>query len=156
MRNAAKWKQWLASVAISLGTGAVSAVLSSGSMWKYSEMKRPPFSPPGWIFPIVWVILYLFMGTAAWFVYRSDDPDRNPALRYYIAQLIFNAAWPIAFFNAEAYWFAFFWLLLLWYLVYVTTRYFKKIDETAGNLMTVYLIWTTFAVYLNLGAAILN
>lgn len=156
MRDAKKWKEWLISNAISLGLGAASALLTAGSMKSYQMMKQPPLSPPGWLFPIVWTILYLFMGTSAWLVYRSQHPEKETALRYYAAQLLVNVIWPLIFFRLQAFWAAFFWLLLLWYLVFVMLQYFRKINRAAGIMMTVYLLWCSFAAYLNLGVALLN
>jgi tryptophan-rich sensory protein len=156
MRDQKKWKALLVSNLISLGVGAAAAVLTAGNMKKYQAMKLPPLSPPSGVFPVVWTILYIFMGTAAWIIFRSPEPERRTALRYYAAQLLMNGIWPLIFFNTGAYWVAFFWLLLLWYLVYTTTKLFARIDSAAGRLMLVYLGWSTFALYLSLGVAVLN
>jgi tryptophan-rich sensory protein len=96
------------------------------------------------------------MATAAWIIYRSGDPGRKTALRYYAAQLILNGIWPLIFFNTNAYWVAFFWLVLLWYLIYTTMKLFVQIDTTAGRFMLPYLVWSSFALYLNFGVAVLN
>jgi tryptophan-rich sensory protein len=156
VRNRKLWKTWVISNVISLGVGAASAVLTAGSMRKYRVMKLPPLSPPGWIFPIVWSILYIFMGTAAWLIYRSGSANRKTALFYYAAQLVINGIWPLIFFNSNAYWIAFFWLLLLWYLIYITMKMFNQINAVAGRLMFIYLIWSSFALYLNFGVAVMN
>jgi tryptophan-rich sensory protein len=156
MRNTKRWKEWLVSNAISLGVGAAAAILTTGNMKKYHAMKLPPLSPPSWVFPVVWTILYICMATAAWIIYRSGDPGRKTALRYYAAQLILNGIWPLIFFNTNAYWVAFFWLVLLWYLIYTTMKLFVQIDTTAGRLMLPYLVWSSFALYLNFGVAVLN
>lgn len=144
-----KLKSLVISLLLSLGTGAAAGILTSDSMAKYEALCKPPLSPPGWVFPVVWTILYTLMGIAAWLVWNSDSEDKKQALGYYAAQLFVNAVWPILFFRLDWHLTAFVWLLLLWYLVFVTTRMFYKINPLAGKLMVVYLIWITFAGYLN-------
>ena len=148
------WKTLLISLGISLGTGALSAALTADSMEKYRQMYKPPFSPPGWVFPVVWTILFVLMGIAAWLVYESGSTDTGQALRLYALQLAVNAVWPILFFKFDLYLLSFAWLLLLWYLVYLVTARFCKIVPAAGALMVLYLVWLTFAGYLNLAIAI--
>ena len=151
------WKKLLISLAIPLGVGGLAALLS-GSMDTYNSLKQPPLSPPGWIFPIVWTILYLLMGYASYRVATSDAPrdERKTALTFYGLQLFFNFLWPIVFFRLQWYWAAFILLLVLWVLIYITMYRFEAIDETAENLLIPYLLWVTFAGYLNLGVALLN
>lgn len=148
------WKTLLISLVISLGTGALSAALTADSMTKYRQMYKPPLAPPGWVFPVVWTILFILMGIAAWLVYESGSPDAGQALRLYAVQLAVNAVWPILFFRLDLYLLSFAWLVLLWYLVYLLTGRFRKIVPAAGALLVPYLVWLTFAGYLNLAIAI--
>ena len=147
-------KPLLGSLLISLGTGAVSAFLASDSMEKYSSLYKPPLAPPGWAFPVVWNILFILMGVAAYIIYESDAPGKAQALKLYGVQLLVNAFWSVIFFRFDAYFLAFAWLLLLWYLVYLTIKQFKDINETAARLLIPYLVWLTFAGYLNLAIAV--
>ena len=151
-----KWKPLLVSLAVSLGTGALSALLTSDSMGQYQNIYRPPLAPPGWLFPIVWTILFVLMGVAAYRIYVADaaQDEKRSALLFYVAQLLVNFFWSIIFFRWEAYLLAFAWLLLLWYLIFVTLRKFYDIDKTAGYLLIPYLAWVTFAGYLNLAIVI--
>ena len=149
-----KWLELLCSLAVSLGTGGLAASLVAGSMEQYESMYKPPLAPPGWVFPVVWTILYILMGIAAWLIYRSGSPEKKSALKWYLAQLAVNAVWPVLYFRAGAYWVAFFWLLLLWYLVFETIRKFARISREAAWLMIPYLAWITFAGYLNLAVAL--
>ena len=96
-----------------LAVGAFAALLTTGSMETYADFSQPPLSPPGWVFPVVWTILYLLMGFAAYLVANSGKCTNN-ALFFYILQLFFNFLWSIWFFNCEWYLFAFFWLAALW------------------------------------------
>ena len=144
-----------------VGTGNIAgcaSALVSGGMSAYKEFNQPPLSPPGWVFPVVWSILYLLMGYASYRVLVAEAPweDRKRALTIYGIQLFLNFLWPIAFFRLEAYWLAFALLLALWVFIYLTMHLFSEIDETAENLLIPYLLWVTFASYLNLGVALLN
>lgn len=151
------WKKWIICLAIPLAVGGLAALLSGG-MENYKVMNQPPLSPPGWIFPIVWSILYLMMGYASYRVLTSaaDDDDIKRALIFYGIQLALNFLWPIIFFGLQWYWAAFVLLVLLWAFIYLTMRMFGTIDDTAENLLIPYLLWVTFAGYLNLGVALLN
>lgn len=152
-----RWKPLLICLAIPLAVGGLASLLSGG-MNTYKTMNQPPLSPPGWIFPIVWTVLYLLMGYASYRIATADAPreERKKALTFYGIQLFLNFLWPLLFFRLEAYWLAFFLLLALWVFIYLTMHLFSEIDETAENLLIPYLLWVTFAGYLNLGVALLN
>ena len=149
-----KWKELLISLFISLGAGALAGLLTSDSMQKYATMYKPPLAPPGWVFPVVWTVLYILMGIAAYLVYVSDSDQKKTALTLYGVQLVANVLWSVIFFELDAYLLAFAWLLLLWYLIFLTLRSFYEINPTAGKLLIPYLLWVTFAGYLNLSIAI--
>ena len=154
------WKSLYISLTLSLGTGVLGSLLSGGSMTQYVERYRPPLSPPGWVFPIVWTILYTLMGIAAYLVWETGTADGKPteeasaALTGYLISLGLNLLWPILFFRQEAYLFAFADLILLWIAICRTIRDFRSINETAAKLLAPYLVWVTFAGYLNLAIAL--
>ncbi len=152
-----KWKPLLIALAIPLAVGGLAALLSGG-MDTYKVLHQPPLSPPGWIFPIVWTILYLLMGYASYRIYVSeaDRDDKRRALIFYGIQLFLNFLWPLVFFGLQWYWAAFVLLIALWVMIYLTMHLFGSIDETAENLLIPYLLWVTFAGYLNLGVALIN
>ena len=151
------WKPLLIALAIPLGVGGLAALLSGG-MSDYRSLEQPPLSPPGWVFPVVWTLLYLLMGYASYRVYTAGMSPAltKKALRLYAAQLVLNFLWPIVFFGFEWYLAAFVLLVALWVLILLTMRLFTTIDETAGDLLIPYLLWVTFAGYLNLGVYLLN
>ena len=151
------WKKLLLCLAIPLAAGGLAALLSGG-MENYKVMNQPPLSPPGWVFPIVWTVLYLAMGYASYRVLISgaEKSDIKRALTFYGIQLALNFLWPLVFFGLQWYWAAFVLLVLLWIFLYLTMRMFGTIDDTAENLLIPYLLWVTFAGYLNLGVALLN
>ncbi len=152
------WKKLIICLAIPLAVGGLSTLISGGGMRDYAQLNQPPLSPPGWVFPVVWSLLYLLMGYASYRVLTSgkDKEEIRSALILYGAQLLANFLWPIVFFGLEWRLVAFFVLIVLWVLIYLTMRAFSKIDEQAGDLLLPYILWVTFAAYLNLGTYILN
>ena len=152
-----KWKSLLVALAIPLAVGGFGALLSGG-MADYGAMEKPPLSPPGWVFPVVWTVLYLLMGEASYRVLTSgEEPSRiRKALLAYGVQLFLNFLWPLVFFGGEWYLAAFIVIIALWVAIFITMRRFARIDEKAGDLFIPYLLWVTFAAYLNLGVFLLN
>lgn len=150
-------KTLLFALGIPLAVGGL-ATLLSGGMGNYRALEQPPLSPPGFVFPIVWTLLYLLMGYSSYRIYTSNVPDiaKKRALRLYVIQLALNFLWPLVFFGLEWYLVAFFVLLGLWVAIHLTMRAFSAIDETAGDLLIPYLLWVTFAGYLNFGVYLLN
>lgn len=143
------------SILIPLTAGALSA-LFSGNMAAYSALNKPPFSPPSLVFPIVWTILYIFMGVSSYIIFMSDSPDRSKALKIYGLQLFFNFCWSIIFFGLSWYLFAFLWLVVLIILIYSMIKQFFSINPTSAYLLIPYLLWCVFAAYLNLSIYLLN
>jgi tryptophan-rich sensory protein len=153
-----KWKQLVICIAIPLAVGGLAALLTRGGMEDYGEVYKPLLSPPAWVFPVVWSILYVMMGLASYLVYTSSaSPERiRRALTAYALQLGANFIWPLLFFTLEIYLIAFIWLIVLFALALVCALRFGYIDARAGKLMVPYLVWLFFAAYLNLGVYLLN
>jgi len=151
-----KWKELFVSILISLGVGALSGYLIKDSMSLFQALEKPPLTPPGWIFPVVWTILYVLMGISAYLIYISDSKEKTQALQIYAIQLMLNFIWSLAFFNMQAYLLAFVILVLLWISIVAMIRKFYKINPIAGKLQVPYLLWVTFAGYLNLAIYFLN
>lgn len=122
----------------------------------YSDLIKPPLTPPSWVFPVVWTVLYTLMGYAAYRIAGSGERGAKDAVNLYWLQLLVNLLWPIAFFRLEWRLFAFFWLLLLIVLIVRTILRFGAIDKTAAYLLYPYLVWCGFATYLNLAFYLLN
>ncbi len=150
-----QWKKLIVCLVVPLAAGGLSALISGGGMESFESLEKPPLSPPGFLFPVVWTILYILMGIASYLVLISERPNGG-ALIVYGVQLFFNFLWPILFFGFQAYTFAFVWLVILWLLIIFTVFLFFKTNTAAGYLMLPYLLWVTFAGYLNLGIAVLN
>lgn len=153
-----KIKPLVVALILPLVTGGLASLLSRGRMDLFGTVEKPPLSPPAWLFPVAWTILYVLIGVASYRVFtaRAASAEKNRALLFYGIQLTFNFFWTLIFFNLGAYWFAFVWLAALLALIVVTTVKFRRIDRPAAYLMLPYIVWVIFAGYLNFGIALLN
>ena len=149
-------KRLLIALAVPLAVGALSAFASGSFSEQYAVVNKPPLSPPGWVFPVVWTLLYLAMGYASYLVMTVGGRDAKDALTVYYVQLALNFLWRILFFRFRLYTFAIFELILLIAAVTVMVIRFSHVEERAGYLTLPYLIWLCFALYLNIGVAVLN
>lgn len=152
------WKPYLFWILLSETVGALSGWLTREGTEIYAQtIVKPPLSPPGWVFPLVWAVLYALMGIGAARIYQSPPSrSRSLGLNLFIAQLVVNFFWSPIFFNLQAFGFAFFWLLLLLALVLWMILAFRKADPLAAKLQIPYLVWLSFAAYLNFGVWYLN
>ena len=153
-----KYLPYIVGAGIALAVGTLSGLLSMDAMEVYGQtIRKPPLSPPGWLFPVAWTILYTLMGIGSARIWvKPEGENRSKGLNLYVAQLIVNFFWSLIFFNAQAFGFAVLWLMLLWVLVLLMILQFRKVDRTAALLQIPYLLWLTFALYLNIGVWYLN
>lgn len=151
-----KLRTYCTAIAGSLLVGALSAILTNDSMDIYQSIKQPPLAPPSLIFPIVWTVLFALMGLSAAWVYIANDYKWNGALTVYAVQLAVNFVWSLIFFNLRAFLLSFIWLIILWCLIIVMIYLFNRYDKKAALIQIPYLLWVTFAGYLNLGIYLLN
>lgn len=145
-------------ILLPLGGGILISFLTKNSMNLYNSLKKPIFSPPPFIFPIVWTILYILMGIAAYRIYmnnKSGKDDRG-AYFYYLIQLLVNFLWSIIFFNLRLYGISFILIIVLLILMIITTIKFFKVDKIAGALMIPYILWVSFASVLTFFIWMLN
>lgn len=147
---------FIISILIPLAVGSISALISGSSMSAYSTLNKPPLSPPGFIFPIVWTILYILMGISSYLIYVSGHENTKKALTLYGIQLFFNFCWSILFFSLSLYIFSFIWLVVLIFLILAMIIVFYSISPIAAYLQIPYLLWCMFAAYLNLTIFLLN
>lgn len=115
----------------------------------YQNLNKPPLSPPGIIFPIIWTILYIIMGYS---FYKQNEQNKT----IYYTQLIVNGLWSIFFFVFKWYLFSFIWIILLILLVIIMIKEFYKVNKLSGLINIPYLIWLIFAAYLSFGVYLLN
>lgn len=120
----------------------------------YNELLKPPLSPPSWLFPVMWTIIYLLMGISYYLLKQEYDNKRID--RLYYVQLGVNLLWSIIFFLFKARMFACIWIIVLDILVCLMIYSFYRIKKVSGFLNIIYMIWILFATYLTIGIYILN
>ena len=153
-----KWNPYAFWIGLSEAVGFLSGWLTrQGTKIYQSTVAQPPLSPPPAVFPVVWAVLFALMGIGAARIWMAPpSSNRTRALLLFFVQLAFNFFWSIIFFNLQAFGFAFFWLLALWALIIGMIATFARVDKAAAWLQLPYLLWVTFAAYLNLGVWLLN
>lgn len=145
------------SIAVPLAVGGLSSLLTMGSMKSFHLLRQPPLTPPDWVFPVVWSILYILMGLGSYLAYVSADAQqRRAALTVYAGTLIMNFVWPLLFFRLGLHLTAFLWLIALLLLIISLLVRFYRIRHAAGLCILPYLLWALFAAYLNFGVYWLN
>lgn len=150
-------------IAVPLGGGFLISLLTRDAMGQFGALKQPPLAPPAWLFPVAWTILYILMGVASYLMYlkmsqgkESEKSTARTALIIYSTQLVFNFLWTPLFFNANLYWLAFGVLLVMWILELALLIKTYKISRPAFWCLLPYILWSTFAAYLNISIALLN
>ena len=151
-----KAKIYILSILLALTVGGLSALATANNMNIYDKINMPPLSPPGWLFPVVWSILYILMGIGAAIIFTSDSPKKDDALFVYAVSLVLNFSWSIFFFNMQSFIISFIILVALWLSIIITMIKYYPINKTAAWLQLPYLLWVTFAGYLNLAIIFLN
>lgn len=158
-KSESSWIKLVVAIGVSLGTGAIGGIATSGAInsW-YAELNKPFFNPPNWIFGPVWTLLYILMGTAFYLVWVSPPKGKNPhrAEMLFGIQLGLNLLWSIIFFGLQNPLAAFLEIILLWVAILLTWQKFREISQTAALLLVPYLAWVSFAGLLNLAIVILN
>lgn len=146
------------SILIAEGTGALSGYLGMFNNEAYESLIKPSFTPPSWLFAVVWPILYLLMAIAVYRVWIKGKSGANTgkALILYGIQLFLNFLWSILFFRFRLVGLAFLELMLLLVFILLTTFEFFKKDKLAGFLMLPYILWVSFAGVLNFTFWMLN
>lgn len=153
-----KWLPYVLWILFTEAVGFLSGWLTRQGSELYSQaIVKPPLSPPAIVFPIVWGLLFVLMGIGATRIYLAEpSPVRTRSLRIFLLQLAFNFFWSILFFNFQAFGIALIWLLILWGLILWMIFSFRQVDPPAAWLQIPYLLWVTFAAYLNFGVWRLN
>ena len=161
-RPLSKFIPMIGLTALPLVVGGIASFLTSDAMMQFNAFRQPPLSPPAWLFPVAWTILYLLMGAASYLLYAylpndaGEAKTRRAALLVYSIQLAINFAWSLVFFGLGNHWLAFMLLMAMWLMIIALVAMSFRLDKRAGWMLVPYLAWTTFAAYLNLAIAILN
>ncbi len=146
-----RWGALAWQLALPVAVGIAAALLSSGGMKQSSQLPQPSFSPPNWVFPAVWTILYLLMGFASYRTQRSDAPtaEKRSIHRLYAVQLALTFLWPMLFFAWQQYVPALVCLAVLWCTVLWWCVRLAHVDRLAAWLQAPYMAWLCFALCLN-------
>jgi len=112
---------------------------------------RPPLTPPGWLFGPVWTTLYIMIATSGWLIWLSEKTGKAAALGVYALQLLLNAGWSAIFFGLHRPGLAALEIVCLWVSIVATIVAFRLHSRMAAGLLVPYLLWVSFATYLNVG-----
>jgi tryptophan-rich sensory protein len=153
------WPALIGFVGLSLLVGATSAGINAQAIpgW-YASLVRPPGVPPNWVFPVVWTILDVMIGTSAWLIWWKAPEGRRQtaALQLWGWQLLLNALWTPAFFGMHSPGLGLLVIVPLALLIGLTIEAFLRMNRAAGLLLVPYLCWSCYAAYLNVGFWWLN
>jgi tryptophan-rich sensory protein len=157
MKKNSLWKLFV-SIVISLSAGFLGSVFTTPAVksW-YLTINRPTWNPPSWLFGPVWTILFIMMGVALYLIWTAKMNNKvRTALKMFAAQLVLNVLWSVFFFGMGNFWLAFGEIIVLWIFILLTIVSFGKVSKTAAWLLVPYILWVTFASYLNYTIASLN
>tara|TARA_Y100001970_G_scaffold184175_1_gene224014 strand:- start:177 stop:644 length:468 start_codon:yes stop_codon:yes gene_type:complete len=121
----------------------------------YSELTKSNFNPPDWIFAPVWTTLYLMMTLAIWFFWHSKNREMNTIYIYFI-HIVFNTTWSVVFFGFHNIFLALVNLIILILLIVILILRFGRVNKVSSYLMIPYLLWSSFALFLNYSLLVLN
>ena len=121
----------------------------------YSELTKSNFNPPDWIFAPVWTTLYLMMTLAIWFFWHSKNREMNTIYIYFI-HIVFNTTWSVVFFGFHNIFLALVNLIILIFLIVILIIRFGRVNKVSSYLMIPYLLWSSFALFLNYSLLVLN
>jgi len=153
------WLKLISAIVICQGAGLIGSIFTSQSVstW-YLTLQKPSFNPPGWVFGPVWTLLFLLMGIALYLVWnaKTTGKTKNMAYLFFGIQYVLNIAWSYFFFYLQNPLAGFIEILILWLFILLTIIYFYKISKPAAYLLIPYLLWVSFAAFLNYNLMILN
>ncbi|MBI5530970.1 MAG: tryptophan-rich sensory protein [Candidatus Doudnabacteria bacterium] len=149
IKNIAMLIVWVVVAELAGGIGSIFTAPNIAS-W-YTELVKPSFNPPSWVFGPVWTTLFLFMGIAAFLVWQKgwDRKQVKIALAVFMAQLVLNVAWSAIFFGQRNLGGAFAEIIILWLAILANIILFVKISKKAAWLLVPYILWVSFAGFLN-------
>lgn len=139
---------------VAAGVGSV-ATFSQIPTW-YETITKPAWNPPNWLFGPVWTVLYLLMAVSLYLLWTNKNKDKTDAINFFCVQLALNALWSWAFFGWHQIGFAFAEIIVLWLAILTTIIYSYKVSRVGSWLLVPYILWVSFAGYLNFTVYLLN
>ena len=151
-----KFLTFISFLLVTFGASAIGslATINYKEPW-YSLLNKPTFNPPDWVFGPVWTILYLMMTLAIWLFWHSNNRNKN-TVYVYLIHLVFNTTWSVVFFVFHNMILALFILILLIGLIINLILRFKRVNVVSSYLMFPYLLWCSFALFLNINLIMIN
>nr|WP_067058085.1 TspO/MBR family protein [Mucilaginibacter sp. L294] len=150
---------FIISLAITLAIGVVASIFTRPEItgW-YNTLNKPPFTPPDWLFPVAWTIIYIMIATAAYMVWKLRDtsPTYKTAVIIYVVQLALNFSWSIVFFGLHQILYALIIIVALLVAIILNISWFNRFRKTAAWLLIPYLLWVCYATLLNISICVLN
>lgn len=155
--NWKRLKPYVYMTVLTEAVGALAGFLTRDGVKQFEAVPKSELTPPSIVFPIVWSILFFLMAVGAGRIISSPKSEnRTAALGVFAIQLAVNFFWSLFFFNLQVYGFSLLWLLILWVLIILMIYKFSLVDKKAAWLQIPYLLWVTFAAYLNFAVWRLN
>lgn len=147
----------LISIALPFLAAAIGSVFTASSVdsW-YQTLQKPFLNPPNWIFGPVWTLLFFLIGCSLYLVWQSDKEGKRKAYLIFSIQLVLNVLWSALFFGLQNPGFAFAEIIILWIFIIWNIVIFRKFSSVATWLLVPYLLWVSFAAYLNFSIFRLN
>jgi tryptophan-rich sensory protein len=143
-------------VPLAVGFGSSLFIGNSIETW-YAALNKPWFTPPNALFGPIWTVLYILMGVALFLVWRSPrNRTRDIGIALFVAQLVVNAIWTLAFFGEQNILYGLLTIVPLWILIAATIYQFYKVDKRASYLLVPYIVWVRIAAALNASVYLLN
>ena len=152
-----KKKTLIAFIALTFAVGLLAGFLIMDYTDNYLLLEKPPVAPPKWLFPVAWNTLYLLISVAGALAYDAVDySEKRAVLLLYGLQLLLNFLWPVFFFRVGHIMLAFYDLIALWVVILVNIIFYARVNKYSSYLFIPYILWVSFAAYLNYGIYILN
>jgi translocator protein len=155
MKN--KFLKLIMALVLTLGTGFIGSLFTNSQInsW-YKTINKPTLVPPDYVFPIVWTTLFILMGISFYLILINNTKNKTTEINIFIVQLIINILWSVYFFTLHKPLIAFFVIIALWLLILANIIIFYKKSRLSAYLLIPYIVWVSFATYLNYAIVILN
>jgi tryptophan-rich sensory protein len=152
-------KKLIFSIFICLFAGFIGSFFTTPAIptW-YAMLQKPSFAPPNWVFFPVWTSLFIIMGISLFLIWQKgwEDKTVKTAIYLFAGQLVLNTLWSFAFFGLRSPLLGLMEIIILWIAILATILTFKKLSKTAAYLLIPYILWVSFAAFVNFSIWRLN
>ena len=151
--------KFIASIALCYLVAFLGSVFTFSSIptW-YAQLNKPFFNPPNWVFAPVWTILYFLMAVSLYIIWNKnlENKKQDKAIKIFIFQLTLNLLWSLVFFGLHQPLLGLITIIILWFSIFITIKYFYKLSKPSGYLLVPYILWVSFASVLNFAIVVVN